>query len=126
MGSRDFQHALSEGDAALRVFTCPDFPRAPSKGHSIHTTFDRSCVATPPYAGWTIGDHVDPDGSNIHSTYLYLGGIGNWSNETDGSRLWHGWYAYDADTYASYDDPSTASAPSSPWTTAGAPARWPC
>ncbi len=108
--SRDYQHAESEGDSALRVFTCPDFPRSRDRGHSIYGTFDRTMIAIADYGwaatGWgNVGSAMDPDGSGIHSPYMYLGGVGQWSNQTDGSNWWHGWVAYDSATYASYDDP---------------------
>ena len=62
--------------------------------------------AMPDATGWgNVGSAMDPDGSGIHSPYMYLGGVGQWSNQTDGSNWWHGWVAYDSATYASYDDP---------------------
>ena len=104
--SRDYQYATSEGDAALRVFTCPDFPQAPGRGHSIYTRYDRTVMSWGPYTGWgNVGGNMDPNGSAVHTTYLYLGGIGTWSNQTNGTDRWHGWHVYDAQTYDSYDDP---------------------
>ena len=108
MISRDYQCSESEGDAALRVFICPDFPREPGYGWSVYNQFDRAVIGIAPWppTGWgNVGPQMDPDGSAVHSSYMYVGGVGRWIDNTDGSLWWHGWVAYDAATYASYDDP---------------------
>ena len=54
-----------------------------------------------------------PPSRKLHdSPRLGLGGIGTWSNtnNTNGTDRWHGWHVYDAQTYASYDDPINGNA----------------
>lgn len=111
MISRDYQHHSREGDAALRVFTCPDFRQAAGRGHSIYDVYDRVVISWPNsqgvYVGWGPSGILDPTpgASAINTTYQYLGGIGNWSNITNGTTRWHGWNAFSQAMYDSYDDP---------------------
>ena len=49
--------------------TCPDFPRAPDRGHSIYHRYDRAVIGWAPFPGWgNVGPQMAPDGSAVHST----------------------------------------------------------
>ncbi len=91
---------------ALNIMRCPDFQTRPGSGTSLYDPYDRVTAGFPPYNGWgyTAG-HLDPNGTAVHQTYMYIGGLGMWSNPTNGSSRWHGWATHSQAKYDSYDDP---------------------
>ncbi len=89
---------------ALKLITCPDFLRRPGTGISIYAQYDRAHFAHWP-ADWGGSAWMMPNGSGLYTTYMYVGGIGDWRNQDDGSSRWHGWYANTQAMYDLYDDP---------------------
>ena len=108
---------------ALRLLTCPDFLTRPDSGTSIYDPYDRVVMGFPQryssggfwYPGWGPGDPRSsefnesdlpsaPGNSAVHTTYMYLGGIGRTRNDTNGSNRWHGWLAGSQAMYDSYAD----------------------
>ncbi len=100
----DYDQSPSSPVIALKLFTCPDFLRRSGTGVSIYDQYDRAHFGWWP-AGWGGSDWMMPNGSALHTTYMYVGGIGDWRNQHDGSSRWHGWIANSQAMYDSYDDP---------------------
>ena len=109
--------------ASLHLFTCPDFQTRPGSGTSFYDPYDRAVMGYPNthssggcwYSGWGAGDPNSSEfnesdlpcstgNSVVHTTYMYLGGIGRTRNDTNGSSRWHGWLANSAGVYSSYAD----------------------
>ena len=105
-------HDGPPADAAMHLFTCPDFLTRPGTAISIWDPYDRPLYSKAPYYGWGPGCAggsnslpCEPGETAVHSTFMYVGGIGLSDNTTNGTSRWHGWNAYDSDTYAAYDSP---------------------
>ena len=99
----DNRHAI--GDVALRLMRCPDFPTHGDHYSSVYNGYDRVVYGEYPYIGWGAAGGLPVNSTAIHTTYIYVGGIGHKYNRTDGNGSWHGWPVYDGATYAAYDDP---------------------
>ena len=120
-GGGDFDNPWAA--VSLHLFTCPDFQMRPGTGTSLYDPYDRAVMGYPQphqnggfwYPGWGAGDPnssefnesdlpSSPGNSVVHTTYMYLGGIGRTRNDTNGSSRWHGWLANSVGVYRSYDD----------------------
>ena len=92
-------------DVAMQIFTCPEFLTRSGTGISVYDPYDRALYGEWPYSGWGSAGYLPVGSTAVHTTYLYLGGNGHQNNNTNGSSWWHGWVAYDGNTYAAYADP---------------------
>ena len=94
------------GDPALSILTCPNWKKV--------GLYDGVHWNEPPYWGWWGHSDMGTSMGAVHTTYLYIGGIGYGRQQDsppahdNGNGWWHGWIAYDSETWNQYDDPLDA------------------
>lgn len=107
-GSRLIDTDLRDGtgDMALSVLSCPSWKKV--------GLYDGVHWNGPPYWGWWGNTTMGTSLGAVHTTYLYIGGIGYGMGQDsppahgNGSGWWHGWIGYDSATWSRYDDPYDA------------------